>query len=163
MLLFPMVLFMFSPTPYCSFSLFHWTLYPPTPPTHTHIPTFVVCLWLLQGCCNFPSGSHLSQGSLLSMFSHMCYWTKIHTHVSNRVSLHTYLEIVVKFVSYLSNYWGWPSYNEIDSFLFLSFFSTNLSAIVIAISVFLPNYIFFLSFYFFLFVLLPPYPLPFVT
>jgi hypothetical protein len=45
----------------------------------------------------------LSQGSLLSLFLHLCYFTKIHTLVSKWVSSHTYFEIVVKFVSYLSN------------------------------------------------------------
>jgi hypothetical protein len=42
-------------------------------------------------------------------------------HQSKRVSSQTYLEIVMKFVSYLSNYWRWLSCNEIGLLLFYKF------------------------------------------
>jgi hypothetical protein len=64
-----------------------------------HPSTLVIHLWLLQVCCNSPSCLHLNQGSLLNMFLHLCYFTKIHTLVSKKVSSQTCLEIVMKYVS----------------------------------------------------------------
>ncbi len=80
--------------------------------------TSIMCLKLLQGCCNFLSGLHSSLGSLLGLFLYRCCWTKVHTPIFRRVSLYTHLEIAVKSISYLFNCWGWPSYNEIGPLLF---------------------------------------------
>ncbi len=79
-------------------------------------------MWLLQGCYNFLHGSNLNQGSLLNLFLHLCYFTKIHTPISKKVNLQTYLEIGMKFIFCLSNYWRWLSYNEISLLLFYKFF-----------------------------------------
>jgi len=55
------------------------------------------------------------------MLIHLCYFTKIHTLVSKKVSSQTCLEIVVKYVSWFFNYWRWPSCNEIGYLLFYKF------------------------------------------
>ncbi len=52
---------------------------------------------------------HSSLDLLLGLFLCGCCWTKIHTPISKRVSLHTHFEIVKKSISYLFNYWWWQS------------------------------------------------------
>ncbi len=57
-----------------------------------------MCLKLLQGCYDFPSSLHSSRSLLLGLFLCLCCWTKVHTHVFEKVSLDTHFEIVVNFV-----------------------------------------------------------------
>jgi len=68
------------------------------PPPHPTLLTSIMCLRLLQGCYDFLSSLHLSPSLLLGLFLCLCGWTKVYTHVSEKVSLHTHFEIAVKFV-----------------------------------------------------------------
>ncbi len=103
-------------------------------------PTFltsIMSLKLLHGCCNFPSSLRLNLGSLSGLFLCGYCWTKVHTLISRRVNLHTHLEILVEYISCLSNYWRWLSSNEIGYCCFTSFLLANFSTAVNIVSVFL--------------------------
>jgi hypothetical protein len=105
-----------------------------------------------------PFRLHSSIGSLLGLFLYLYHWTKAHTYVPKKVNLHTLLEIVVKFVSYLLKYHGWPSNNEIGLLLFCKFhFNQSFCCTQCRKCLFCFFFFSFPSFYFLKFVLLPPY------
>ncbi len=88
---------------------------------HLTLLTLVMRLRLLQGCCIFLSSLHLSPSLLLGLFLCLCCWTKVYTHVSEKVNLHIHFQIVVRFVFAFLFCWGWPNNNEIGSLLFCKF------------------------------------------
>lgn len=92
-----LILYSFSTQPPITISL---SITPPPP----HSFNFCLCLKLLQACCNFLFHLHLNHGSLFVMFSHLYCWTKVHTHISKKVSSHTFFEITMKYVSCFSNF-----------------------------------------------------------
>jgi hypothetical protein len=78
---------------------------------------------LLQRCYNSPPLLHSNPNLLSGLF---CYPTQVHTPISKKVSSHSLLEIVTKFISYFFYYWRWPSYNEGSLLLFCKFLFSYL-------------------------------------
>jgi hypothetical protein len=102
MLLFLLTLVHIQSNPSLFFVIIFYLIEHQTP--YTHLFNFNYVSEIIGGMLQLPSSLHLSLGSLLGLFMSRCCWTKVHTLIFRRVNLHTHLEIVVKSISYLSNY-----------------------------------------------------------
>jgi hypothetical protein len=109
-----------------------------TKPCSSNLLLLVVCfIRLLQKCCNYLPFLHLNLNLLLGLFLKICCLTQVHTYISKWVSLHSFFEIAMKFISCFFTIVNDQVTMKVAHYCLISSLSTTCSVTIIVVVAFL--------------------------